>query len=399
LENFGQGSRKYVFLIALLKIGFPSSIINLFDSYGEYMADKSENRKSFIFVLMPFDRRKFLNIYILGIKGACEEAGCICERVDEQYVSGNKIILHQVFEQIEKADIIIADMSGLNPNVFYEVGFAHAYKKDMILLTQNDDEIPFDLKPFQYETYSADNIPELKEKLIKKVKWIISKKLSEKKLSLFHSKAEENDIKKYLNEIEIYRGRKDKETLYKNVDNIKRLIKLNQKNLPLYDCYLRSAYFLRTNLQNANLLRSNLQGANLEGAILTMAVLQRADLRGANLREANLQKSNLKEANLARANLYKAGLHGADLNLANLEGANLQRSDLWEVNLEGANLQGANLQGAELVWANLQGVRGLNVEMLIKVNTLYQVTGLDHEVMNNLNKQKPELFQKPKNEN
>jgi nucleoside 2-deoxyribosyltransferase len=144
---------------------------------------------------MPF-RKDFSDIYKLGIKGACEEAGCVCERVDEQYVDGNKIILHQVFEQIEKADIIIADLSGLNPNVFYEVGYAHAYKKEMILLTQNEEEIPFDLQSYRYETYSLNNISELKEELIKKVKWILSKKKNEKKSSEPQSVRTNRKIKK-----------------------------------------------------------------------------------------------------------------------------------------------------------------------------------------------------------
>jgi nucleoside 2-deoxyribosyltransferase len=86
--------------------------------------------KAFVFVLMPFDQ-DFGDIYELGIKTACKEAGAYCERVDEQIFTDS--ILQRVYNQIAKADIVIADMTGKNPNVFYEVGYAHALGKTVIL--------------------------------------------------------------------------------------------------------------------------------------------------------------------------------------------------------------------------------------------------------------------------
>ena len=71
--------------------------------------------KPFVFVLMPF-LSQFDDIYKFGIKGASEDAGAYCERVDEQmFVEG---ILDRIFNQISKADVIIADMTGRNANVF-----------------------------------------------------------------------------------------------------------------------------------------------------------------------------------------------------------------------------------------------------------------------------------------
>jgi nucleoside 2-deoxyribosyltransferase len=89
--------------------------------------------KPFCFVLMPFSE-SFSDIYELGIKEACNDAGAYCERVDEQIFQER--ILDRIYNQIAKADIIIADMTGKNPNVFYEVGYAHALGKNTILLTQ-----------------------------------------------------------------------------------------------------------------------------------------------------------------------------------------------------------------------------------------------------------------------
>jgi len=108
--------------------------------------------KPFIFVLMPLDLA-FGDIYQLGIKPAAEGAGAYCERIDEQIFAES--ILARIYNQIAKADIIVADMTHRNPNVFYEVGYAHALGKTAILLTQNSDDIPFDLKHYPHIIYGT----------------------------------------------------------------------------------------------------------------------------------------------------------------------------------------------------------------------------------------------------
>ncbi|MFZ0737652.1 MAG: hypothetical protein WBL70_01130 [Candidatus Acidiferrales bacterium] len=114
------------------------------------MADTAP--KPFVFVLMPFDQ-KFDDIYQLGIKPAAEGAGAYCERIDEQIFAES--ILARIYNQIAKADIVVADMTGRNPNVFYEVGYAHALGKTAILLTQNSEDIPFDLKHYPHIIYGT----------------------------------------------------------------------------------------------------------------------------------------------------------------------------------------------------------------------------------------------------
>jgi hypothetical protein len=127
-------------------------------------------QKPFIFVLMPFDE-KFRDIYKFGIKGAAEELGAYAERVDEQIFQEG--ILDRIFNQIGKADVIVADMTGKNANVFYEVGYAHALGKIVVLLTQNADDIPFDLKHRQHIVYGGV-IDTLRAHLVEKLKWAIS---------------------------------------------------------------------------------------------------------------------------------------------------------------------------------------------------------------------------------
>jgi hypothetical protein len=126
------------------------------------------NVKPFVFVLMPFDP-DFDDIYQVGIKAACLSMGAYCERVDEQIFIEN--ILDRVYNQIAKADIIISEMTGRNPNVFYETGYAHALNKPVILLTQSAEHIPFDLKHYPHIVYGK--IAHLKTELEKRIKWYI----------------------------------------------------------------------------------------------------------------------------------------------------------------------------------------------------------------------------------
>lgn len=131
--------------------------------------------KPFVFVLMPFDPA-FTDVYQLGIRVACEKAGAYAERLDEQIF--NESMLQRIYNQIAKADVVVADMTGRNPNVFYEAGYAHALGKVVVLLTQDKDDIPFDLKHYRHIVY--ENVTGLLPQLEKTIKWAI-KQASEKK--------------------------------------------------------------------------------------------------------------------------------------------------------------------------------------------------------------------------
>lgn len=125
--------------------------------------------KPYVFVLMPFSD-KFDDTYQLGIKSACEDAGYYCERVDEQIFQGS--ILDRIYNQISKADVIIADMSTKNANVFYEAGYAHALGKEVILITSEEHDIPFDMQHFQHIIYGG-KISHLKKELERKLIWYL----------------------------------------------------------------------------------------------------------------------------------------------------------------------------------------------------------------------------------
>jgi nucleoside 2-deoxyribosyltransferase len=121
----------------------------------------------FAFVLMPFDS-KFDDVYRLGIKETATASGILAERVDEQIYSES--ILERIYRQIDVADFVIADMTGQNPNVFYEVGYAHAKKKICILVTQDAKDIPFDLKHHRHIIYGG-SIQSLRTQLTAEMEW------------------------------------------------------------------------------------------------------------------------------------------------------------------------------------------------------------------------------------
>lgn len=126
--------------------------------------------KPFAFVLMPFEDA-FRDVYVLGIKPACEEAGYYCERLDEQIFE--ETMLEHIYNQIAKADLVVADLTARNPNVFYETGYAHALGQRVILLTRNSEDIPFDLKHHFHIVYS-DSIADLKQRLRQRASYYLS---------------------------------------------------------------------------------------------------------------------------------------------------------------------------------------------------------------------------------
>jgi hypothetical protein len=114
--------------------------------------DYSKGIRARVFVLMPF-ASEYDAIHV-AITAAANAAGATARRVDEQI--HDSLILERIYSQIRLADLIIADMTGRNPNVFYEVGYAHAIGRPVVLLTQRASDIPFDLSQYPHIVYGGD---------------------------------------------------------------------------------------------------------------------------------------------------------------------------------------------------------------------------------------------------
>ncbi|GEM_PF-3041626 len=134
------------------------------------------SESDYCFVLMPFSDQKDLQpVYIEHVKKVIvERFGLRCERADDIHdISG---VMQSVWECISKARLIIAEMTGRNPNVFYELGIAHTLGKPVIMITQSMDDVPFDLKHLRcivYE-YKPGKIDKFEDALFRTIQKVLS---------------------------------------------------------------------------------------------------------------------------------------------------------------------------------------------------------------------------------
>ena len=112
----------------------------------------TKNNKT-CFVIMPFSEA-FDEVFEYAITPAVESRGFQCIRMDE--VVGAINIIHGIIENIFKADLIIADLTGKNANVYYELGVAHsaARSNNTIMIAEEDEDIPFDIAPYKVLKYT-----------------------------------------------------------------------------------------------------------------------------------------------------------------------------------------------------------------------------------------------------
>jgi hypothetical protein len=113
-------------------------------------------------------------LYSEVIKPICNEFGIESIRADETYGPG--LILADVIRQIDEAKFIIAEITPANPNVYYEVGYAHAHNKPTILIADRTiEKLPFDVSPFRTLFYenTIDGKKHIENGLRKHIKAIL----------------------------------------------------------------------------------------------------------------------------------------------------------------------------------------------------------------------------------
>lgn len=120
-----------------------------FSTLNEYLR-KLKGAKS-CFILMPF-RDDFDIIYNEHLKPAITSQGFSCQRADEIYSA--KPIIDDILRKIEACDVFVADLTMRNPNVCYELGWAHACLKPGVLISQSLEDVPFDLRHIRCIIYS-----------------------------------------------------------------------------------------------------------------------------------------------------------------------------------------------------------------------------------------------------
>jgi Rad3-related DNA helicase len=104
-------------------------------------------------VIMPFSRG-YKEIFDHAIKPACDGTGFRCLRADYPIKAGS--IIEHTIDLIFEADVVVADLSSLNANVFYELGVAHALEKQTVMICEEGTKLPFNVTTYRVVFYQHD---------------------------------------------------------------------------------------------------------------------------------------------------------------------------------------------------------------------------------------------------
>lgn len=192
-------------------------------------------------------------------------------------------------------------------------------------------------------------------------------------------------IRTYKDEIDDFRLWESEEAAFRTVGNIKRLNRHKIHEINLVNCFLP-----RTNLNYVNLTGSNLNSANISQSSLIESNLESARLNQTNFENSNLNQANLRSAYASGANFKDAFLIKAYFENAFLIKASFCNAFLMEADLRNCYLMGADFENASLYKADLRGAKGLTVEQLSKVKTLY-LARFDGEILEQIKTSLPEL--------
>ena len=139
--------------------------------------DPSKNNDK-CFVIMPFGGyfdSYYSNIY----RPAIEAVGLRAKRADD--LCRPSTIVQDIWTYTKEAKLVLADLTDKNPNVFYELGLAHALAKPAILITNSMADVPFDLRALrviEYDKKYPNWGQSLKEKIENSIKETIESPIS-----------------------------------------------------------------------------------------------------------------------------------------------------------------------------------------------------------------------------
>jgi len=158
---------------------------------AEGHTNPKKNKTDTCFVIMPFGGHfDNYNYYAEIYAPAIEASGLTSERSDNLFRPGS--IVEDIWRFTKEAKIILADLSQMNPNVFYELGLAHAITKPVILVVENIEYVPFDLRNLRVHIYDK-NESNWGEKLKGKIQNSIAEILENPKRSILTTFMETTD--------------------------------------------------------------------------------------------------------------------------------------------------------------------------------------------------------------
>jgi hypothetical protein len=129
-----------------------------------HISDPENIEPSLVSAMMPF--HPYFDIVYNTLQKTAEEAGLRCRRADD--IWENPAVIQDVVSLIDRSKMVICDCTNRNPNVFYEIGIAHTLGREVILITQADSDIPFDLRHLRYVHYlnNSEGLRDLSARLL-----------------------------------------------------------------------------------------------------------------------------------------------------------------------------------------------------------------------------------------
>lgn len=168
-------------------------------------------------------------------------------------------------------------------------------------------------------------------------------------------------------------------------------------NINVIGVNLSNANFCNTDFTGADLRYVDFRNGKFHNAIFCKATLNNAKFNNSELFNANFSgdeteivDAEFKNASLQDANFSKAALSGVDF-----ENARLDNADLHGARINYANLKGTVFIGANLSEVNFNNSNGLKAIQLMEAKTLFNVYGLPEDVKNEVERRRPDLFEKP----
>jgi hypothetical protein len=134
LDRILSGGSEYISAkVAERRITFAPHVFQIPDGHAE---------PDLVAVMMPF-ALEFRAVYE-AIKSASSTCALRCTRVDD--IWENSTIIQDIFSLIFRAQVVVVDFTGKNPNVMYETGIAHTLGKHVVPISQSLEDVPFDMK-------------------------------------------------------------------------------------------------------------------------------------------------------------------------------------------------------------------------------------------------------------
>lgn len=160
-----KGADLYQVLIAKNIVGIPKPTVFMLPSLGA-----EPNR---IAVMMPFSA-EFAPVWET-LKATASAGGWVCQRADD--IWDDSVLVNDVVALIARSKVVICDLTGRNANVFYEAGIAHTLGREVVLITQSADDVPFDLRHHRYVKYlpNTEGLAHLRDTLLGRLRTLATR--------------------------------------------------------------------------------------------------------------------------------------------------------------------------------------------------------------------------------